>query len=69
MSREERTIHDEILTKYDKHDQMNVENIQERNCLEIKNVNVKNQTGFWCFLLLGGGIVVYMGKIFGYGGG
>ena len=40
------TIHDQLLTKYDKHDHIHVENVQERHFLEIKKSNVKHHTGF-----------------------
>ena len=36
---------DQILPKYDKHDQIHVEQHQERHFLEIKKSNAKNHTG------------------------
>ena len=45
MSRGEKTIHDPILMKYDKNEQMHVEQIQERHFLETNKSNAKNHTG------------------------
>ena len=68
MSREDQilTICDQISTKYDKIDQIHVENVQERNFLEIKKTNAKNHTGLgwgegdWG---IGGGGVGYKGGV------
>ena len=38
-------IYDQTLTKYDKHDQIHVENVQERHFPEMKKSNAKNHTG------------------------
>ena len=38
--------YDHILINYDQHDQIHVENVQERKFLEIKQINAKKYTGF-----------------------
>ena len=45
MSRGEQTIYDQILTEYDKNEQILVEKIKERHFLEMKKSNAKNHTG------------------------
>ena len=50
------TTYNQILTEYDKNEQMHVEQIQARHVLEIKKSNAKNHTwlGWWRHWGIGG---------------
>ena len=63
MGRGEQTIFDQILTKYNKNEQIHVESIQECQLLKMRNYNSKNHTGLGTVGSWGIG-----GSVVGYGG-